>query len=61
LERLVSHVQPALEHVGDYDMVNAELANLDHAGNGAMRQRAAWRQRHDVQDVIADLVTATLS
>jgi carboxylate-amine ligase len=61
LERLVSHVQPALGDVGDYDMVNAELARIDAEGNGATRQRRAWRRRHDVKDVIGELAAATLS
>jgi carboxylate-amine ligase len=61
LERLVERVRPALEDVGDYQMVNAELARLDYMGNGAMRQRRAWRRRQDVRDVIAELATATLS
>jgi carboxylate-amine ligase len=61
LQRLVEHVRPALEDVGDYQMVNAELARLDYMGNGAMRQRRAWRRRQDVRDVIAELATATLS
>ena len=60
LERLVEHVRPALEAVGDYDMVKAELARIDDEGNGAMRQRTAWRRRHDVKDVIAELAAATL-
>jgi len=61
LDHLVELVRPALEAVGDYDMVNAELARLDCEGNGAMRQRRAWRRRHDVKDVIAELAAATLS
>lgn len=61
LERLVERVRPALEAVGDYQLVNAELARLDYTGNGAMRQRRAWRRRQDVRDVIAELATATLS
>jgi carboxylate-amine ligase len=61
LRRMVEHVRPALEHVGDYKMVTAELARLDCEGNGAMRQRRAWRSREDVTDVIAELAAATLS
>ena len=41
LERLVEHVRPALEAVGDYDMVRTELARVAEEGNGAMRQRRA--------------------
>jgi carboxylate-amine ligase len=60
LDRLVERVRPALEAVGDYHTVNAELARLDHQGNGAMRQRRAWRRREDVKDVIAELAAATV-
>ncbi|HTI77113.1 MAG TPA: carboxylate--amine ligase, partial [Mycobacterium sp.] len=45
----------------DYQTVCAELARLDDEGNGAIRQRRAWHRREDVNDVIAELVAATLS
>jgi carboxylate-amine ligase len=61
LEGMVDHLRPALEAVGDYDMAKAELARIDSEGNGAMRQRRAWRRRHEVADVIAELAAATLS
>ena len=61
LQRMVEHIRPALEHVGDYTMVTAELARLDYEGNGAMRQRRAWHRRQDVKDVVAELAAATLS
>lgn len=61
LQRMVEHVKPALEDVGDYDMVTAELERICDEGNGAMRQRRAWHRRHDVKDVIAELAAATLS
>jgi glutamate---cysteine ligase / carboxylate-amine ligase len=61
LQRMVDHVRPALEDVGDYDMVKAELARVGAEGNGAMRQRRAWRRRQDVRDVIGELAAATLS
>ena len=61
LRRLVEHVRPALEDVGDYQVVTAELARLGEVGNGATRQRRAWRRRSDVKDVIAELAAATLS
>ena len=60
LNGLVDQVRPALEAVGDYDMVRAELARIAEQGNGAMRQRRAWRRRHDVADVLAEAATATL-
>ena len=60
LDRFVDHVRPALEAVGDFDMVNTELVGLDSAGNGATRQRRVWHRRHAVKDVISELATATL-
>src|SRR6478609_3778699 len=50
LNRLVDHVRPALETVGDYDMVCTELVRVAEVGNGAMRQRRAWQRRHDIDD-----------
>jgi carboxylate-amine ligase len=60
LNRLVEHLRPALEEVGDYDMVRAELARIAEIGNGAMRQRRAWQRRHHVADVLAEAAAATL-
>jgi carboxylate-amine ligase len=60
LGRMVEHIRPALEAVGDYDSVNDELNRIGEQGNGAMRQRRAWQRRHDVADVITDAAAATL-
>jgi glutamate---cysteine ligase / carboxylate-amine ligase len=61
LAGLVDHVRPALEALGDYDMVRAELDRIVAQGNGAMRQRRAWQGRGEVADVIAEGAAATLS
>ena len=61
LGRLVEHIRPALDAVGDYDLVNDGLARIVEQGNGAMRQRRAWQRRHDVADVIAEAAAATLA
>jgi carboxylate-amine ligase len=61
LQRLLEHVRPALEAVGDYEMARDELARIIEQGNGATRQRRAWTRRRDVTDVIAELAAATLS
>jgi carboxylate-amine ligase len=61
VQRLVDHIRPALEAVGDYDAVNEELHRVAENGNGATRQRKAWHRRHDVADVIAEAAAATLS
>ena len=61
LGRMVEHVRPSLEAVGDYDAVNDELNRIAEQGNGAMRQRQAWQRRHDIADVIAEAAAATLA
>jgi carboxylate-amine ligase len=61
LNRLVEHVRPALEAIGDYDLVTDELARVAEEGNGAMRQRRAWQRRHDVADVVSEAAAATLA
>jgi len=61
LDRLVDRVRPALEAVGDYELVRGELDRIGEQGNGAMRQRRAFQARGQVADVIAEAATATLS
>ncbi|WP_024447321.1 glutamate--cysteine ligase [Mycolicibacterium iranicum] len=60
LEGLVDHVRPALEVAGDHEFVRTGLARIAERGNGATRQRRAWRQRHNVDDVVAAAAAATL-
>lgn len=60
LDRLVEHIRPALEAVGDYDLVSDGLRRVTEDGNGAMRQRRAWQRRGDVRDVVAEAAEATL-
>jgi carboxylate-amine ligase len=54
LGALVRRVRPALEALGEYDRAVAELDRVAGEGNGAMRQRRAWRRRENVMDVIAE-------
>jgi len=61
LENLVDRIEPALDAVGDAELVRAELARIAAEGNGAMRQRRAWQLRHDVADVVEEAATATLA
>ena len=53
-------LQPALDELGDAEWVHAELGRILQEGNGAMRQRRAWREREDVADVLAAAAAATL-
>jgi carboxylate-amine ligase len=59
LDGLVDRIRPALDAVGDYEMVRSELTRIAEHGNGAMRQRRAWQKRHDVADVLAEAADAT--
>ncbi len=52
-------LQPALDELGDSEWVHAEVGRLLRDGNGAMRQLAAWRERHEIADVIAVAAKAT--
>jgi carboxylate-amine ligase len=60
LGAFVDRVSPALEAAGDLEFVRAEVARLLATGNGASRQRRAYRRHQDVADVIEDAATATL-
>ncbi|OMB98140.1 carboxylate--amine ligase [Mycobacterium sp. NS-7484] len=61
LGRFVETVRPALEALGDYDMVTDELSRVVTEGNGAMRQRRAWQRRGEIADVISELASATVA
>jgi glutamate---cysteine ligase / carboxylate-amine ligase len=59
LAGLIERLRPALDALGDYDLARDELARIAEQGNGAMRQRRAWRRRAEVADVVAELASAT--
>jgi carboxylate-amine ligase len=61
LSNLVDWVEPALEALGDVDMVREELTRITAEGNGAMRQRRAWKRRQEVGDVVEEAAAATLA
>ncbi|MFC5753067.1 carboxylate-amine ligase [Actinomadura rugatobispora] len=49
---LLAHVRPALAEAGDLDRAAAGLAAVLEEGNGAQRQRAAYRRRERLADVV---------
>jgi carboxylate-amine ligase len=61
LGRFLELLRPALEALGEYRAATEQLARLVEVGNGAMHQVRAWRQRHDVDDVIAAAAALTLA
>jgi carboxylate-amine ligase len=60
LKAFVDKLRPALEAAGDYDYAVAELDRVLQDGNGAARQRRAWRRRKDIDDVLAEVAAATV-
>jgi glutamate---cysteine ligase / carboxylate-amine ligase len=56
---LLDWVRPALEDAGDWDEVSTLVADTLRHGNGATRQRAAFAQRGNMQDVVDLLVRET--
>lgn len=61
LDRFVETVEPALAQLGDYETVRGEIARVAAEGNGAVRQRRAWRRRGEIADVISELAEAAIS
>ncbi|MFI0352216.1 glutamate--cysteine ligase [Actinomadura sp. 9N407] len=53
---LLAHVRPALVQTGDLDRAAAGLRELLERGTGAQRQRAAYRRR----DLLTDVVDAAM-
>ena len=53
LDLLVQHVRGALEELGELKNVEEGLRQVLATGNGAIRQRNAFRQGDNVADVIA--------
>jgi glutamate---cysteine ligase / carboxylate-amine ligase len=61
LAKLIEHVRPALDELGDYGLVRTEFARIRSTGNGAIRQRRAWARRHAIADVIDEATAATVA
>lgn len=56
---LIEHVRPALEDLGEYEVVHALTDALFGRGNGATMQRDVCRRGGSLADVVADAVTRT--
>lgn len=61
LSALVHRVRPALDALGEYHRVVAELDRVAMLGNGAMRQLRKWRHRGEVRDVIEEAAAWTVT
>ncbi len=61
LQQWLTAIGPALCQLGDDAWACPEVHRLLQRGNGAIRQRRAWRYRRDVADVVAEIAAATVS
>jgi carboxylate-amine ligase len=61
VDRLVSHVRPALVRNGDLDVVRRGLDVVRRRGTGADRQRAAWRSGSTLAQVLVSSAAAESS
>ncbi len=59
VQSLLALVRPALEEAGDWDEVSGLTEQTLRRGNGAMRQRAVFARRGNVEDVVNFLVQET--
>ncbi|MGW0246586.1 carboxylate-amine ligase [Nocardia goodfellowii] len=57
---LLAHVRGVLEEFDDVGMVRTAVRALQRAGTGADRQRASYRRRGRLEDVIDDLAAQAL-
>lgn len=57
IEQLLLHLRPALEEYGDWEEVSEIVRATLTRGNGATRQRAAFRRADNFEDVV-DLIMA---
>ncbi|TXS48183.1 glutamate--cysteine ligase [Streptomyces sp. t39] len=58
IDQLLSWVQPALKEHGDAELVNALWSRLRATGSGADRQRAAYRRRGRLADIVDHLTSS---
>ncbi|MBL1083694.1 glutamate--cysteine ligase [Streptomyces actinomycinicus] len=59
IERMLHALSPALRHHGDLALVRTQWERLRAEGSGADRQRAAYRHRSSLPDVVDHVLGAT--
>jgi carboxylate-amine ligase len=60
LRALVSLAMPALQALGEARLVEKSLERIAQVGTGAQRQRAVYRRRRNLADVVDDLAARTV-
>jgi carboxylate-amine ligase len=59
IHKLLDFVRPTLEELDEWDEVQTLAQGVLERGNGAMRQRAAWKKKGCLEDVVDLVVTET--
>ena len=59
IQKLLNFVRPALEELGDWDEVSGAVRETLERGNGATRQRAAFRRTGSLEAVVDMLIEET--
>jgi carboxylate-amine ligase len=59
IERFLHFLRPALEEEGDWEHISYLVTRTLSEGNGAMRQRALYRQTGSVKDVVQYIIDET--
>ena len=59
IQKLLDFARPALEELGDWDEVSGTARETLQRGNGATRQRAAYRRTGSLEAVVDMLVDET--
>ncbi|MBB5156931.1 carboxylate-amine ligase [Saccharopolyspora phatthalungensis] len=60
LDDLVEHLRPVLEENGDVESITQLLQTLRLRGSAASRQRAVYRQRDDIKEVVDYVLAETM-
>lgn len=60
VQALVEHARPALEMLDEMHLVRTLLQQVSDRGTGAQRQRAAYRRRGRLEDVVDELAAQTI-
>ncbi|WP_328992705.1 glutamate--cysteine ligase [Kribbella sp. NBC_01245] len=59
IDRLLAHIRPALEDLGEWEYADEKAHAILRKGNGAARQRMVFHHHHNIQEVLALATRAT--
>ena len=59
MEKMLAMLRPALEAEGNWELITSLVQETLQAGNGAIRQRAAYQRNGHIEEVVAYILTET--